>query len=110
MLTPEADQSAPEDELEFGPEHRVFRDTVRQFLASCLPERLREGSRATPTVFAEPEISREWQRTLYEKGWLAYNWPQEFGGTGWPAAERYIFEKECALAACRSAPWKGAVF
>ncbi|WP_298691346.1 acyl-CoA dehydrogenase family protein [uncultured Sphingomonas sp.] len=76
----------------------AFRTEVRDFLATHLTERLRAGARATPTVFAEPDIGREWQHILYEKGWLAYFWPVAFGGTGWTPMQRYIFEKECALA------------
>jgi len=77
---------------------RAFRDEVRAFLDDRLSERLRCGSRATPTVFAEPDIGREWQHILHEKGWAGYNWPVAFGGTGWTPVQRYIFEKECALA------------
>ncbi len=84
--------------FEFSAEELLFRDEVRAFLAERLTERLREGARATPTVFAEPDISREWQQILHEKGWLGYNWPEEYGGTGWTPTQRYIFEKECALA------------
>jgi alkylation response protein AidB-like acyl-CoA dehydrogenase len=76
----------------------AFRTEVRDFLATHLTERLRAGARATPTVFAEPDIGREWQHILCEKGWLAYFWPVAFGGTGWTPMQRYIFEKECALA------------
>jgi len=94
-------------EFDVSPEDRVFRDTVREFLASHLPEALREGSRATPTVFAEPEISRVWQAILHAKGWLAYNWPDEFGGTGWSPMQRYIFERECALADAPGLPVLG---
>lgn len=107
MLVAEVEEPAADGELDFAPEHREFRDSVREFLASHLPERLRAGARATPTVFAEPEIGREWQRILYEKGWLAYNWPSEFGGTGWSPVERYIFEKECALASAPGLPGLG---
>jgi len=94
-------------EFDVSPEDRVFRDTVREFLAGHLPEALREGSRATPTVFAEPEISRVWQAILHAKGWLAYNWPDEFGGTGWSPMQRYIFERECALADAPGLPVLG---
>jgi alkylation response protein AidB-like acyl-CoA dehydrogenase len=76
----------------------AFRDEVRGFLATALPERLRAGARGTPSVFVEPDIGQEWQRILYQQGWLAYHWPVECGGTGWSATQRYIFEKECALA------------
>jgi alkylation response protein AidB-like acyl-CoA dehydrogenase len=96
-------------ELDFdiAPEYREFRDTVRQFLQTHLPETLRFGARATPTVFAEPEIAREWQAILLKKGWLAYNWPHEFGGTGWSPVERYIFERECALSDAPGLPVLG---
>ncbi|MDY0067159.1 MAG: acyl-CoA dehydrogenase family protein [Steroidobacteraceae bacterium] len=85
-------------ELDLTSKQRAFRDEVRRFLEANLSPHLRNGARATPTVFAEPEIGREWQDILYRRGWLAYNWPQEYGGTGWSPLERYIFEKECALA------------
>ncbi|HLZ97581.1 MAG TPA: acyl-CoA dehydrogenase family protein [Steroidobacteraceae bacterium] len=96
-------------ELDFdiAPEYREFRDMVRQFLQSHLSERLRFGARATPTVFAEPEIAREWQAILLKQGWLAYNWPHEFGGTGWSPVERYIFERECALSDAPGLPVLG---
>ncbi len=90
-----------------APEHRNFRDQVYEFLTTHLPDRLREGSRSTPTVFAEPAIGREWQAILHAKGWLAYNWPREHGGTGWSPVQRYIFEKECALADAPGLPVLG---
>ena len=94
-------------EIEIAPEYREFRDVVRQFLQVHLSERLRSGARATPTVFAEPEIAREWQAILFKQGWLAYNWPREFGGTGWSPMERYIFERECALSDAPGLPVLG---
>ncbi len=94
-------------EFDVSPEDQAFRETVREFLRVSLPEALREGSRATPTVFAEPDLSRVWQRILHEKGWLTYNWPVEFGGTGWSPTQRYIFEKECALADAPGLPVLG---
>jgi alkylation response protein AidB-like acyl-CoA dehydrogenase len=94
-------------EIEIAPEYREFRDAVRQFLQVHLSARLRSGARATPTVFAEPEIAREWQAILFKQGWLAYNWPREFGGTGWSPMERYIFERECALSDAPGLPVLG---
>jgi len=49
-------------------------------------------------VFAEPDIGREWSAILNERGWLAYDWPVEAGGPGWTPTQRYLFEKELALA------------
>jgi alkylation response protein AidB-like acyl-CoA dehydrogenase len=84
--------------MDFSLEEQAFREEVRTFLAEYLPAHIREGARNTPSVFVEPDIGDEWQRILFEKGWLAYHWPKEAGGTGWDPVKRYIFEKECALA------------
>lgn len=91
-------------DLNFSAEDEAFRAEVRRFLDEYLPKHLREGMRATPGVFVEPDIGREWQTILYRKGWLAYSWPVDCGGTGWTPIQRYIFEKECALADAPSLP------
>ncbi len=93
--------------LDEGPEHLEFRNDVRQFLHSRLSPTLRAASRATPTVFADPDIGRQWQRILYDQGWLAYHWPRQFGGTGWSHMQRYIFERECAWADAPGLPVLG---
>ena len=75
-----------------------FRDTVREFLATELTPKVREATAQTPTVFVEPDIHNAWAAALNRRGWLAYQWPAEHGGTGWTPVQRYLFEKECALA------------
>jgi len=94
-------------DLHFTDEELTFRDEVRAFLDTHLTPELRAGSRATATVFAEPDIGRVWQQILHRKGWLAYQWPVEHGGTGWTPVQRYLFEKECALADAPSLPVLG---
>ena len=85
-------------DMNFSPEDLAFREEVRTFLAEKLPQHLRDGARRTPGVFVEPDIGMEWHRILYEKGWVAPHWPKEDGGTGWTPTQKFIFEKECALA------------
>ncbi|ODS94234.1 MAG: acyl-CoA dehydrogenase [Erythrobacter sp. SCN 62-14] len=85
-------------DMEFSPADLAFREEVRDFLAENLPDRLRDGARRTPGVFVEPDIGMEWHRILYKKGWVAPHWPKEDGGTGWTPTQKFIFEKECALA------------
>jgi alkylation response protein AidB-like acyl-CoA dehydrogenase len=85
-------------DLGFSPHELAFRDEVRAFLAESLPDHLKSGMAASPSVFVEPDIGQEWQAILSRKGWLGYQWPVEVGGTGWTPVQRYIFEKECALA------------
>ena len=89
-------------DMNFSPEDLAFREEVRAFLAENLPERLRDGARRTPGVFVEPDIGMEWHRTLAQKGWVAPHWPKEDGGTGWTPTQKFIFEKECALAGAPS--------
>ncbi len=91
-------------DLRFTHEEEAFQESVRAFLATHLAPHLRAGAAATPGVFVEPDIGREWQRILHEKGWLASSWPADCGGTGWTPVQRYIFEKECALADAPSLP------
>ena len=85
-------------DLDLSAQELAFRDEVRAFLAEHLPEALRSGAAASPTVFVEPDIGQAWNAILHKKGWLAYQWPVEHGGPGWTPVQRYIFEKECAVA------------
>jgi alkylation response protein AidB-like acyl-CoA dehydrogenase len=39
-----------------------------------------------------------WHAKLHARGWLANHWPEEWGGPGWSAVEKFIFENECAVA------------
>ena len=85
-------------DIDLSPEDTAFRDEVRAFLAEHLPDAVKRGAAVSPTVFVEPEIGQVWNAVLNEKGWLGYQWPAEHGGTGWTPLQRYLFEKECALA------------
>lgn len=89
-------------DIDLSPEEAAFRDEVRAFLRDNLPAAVKSGAAASPTVFVEPEIGQAWNAVLHAKGWLGYNWPAEYGGTGWSPVQRYIFEKECAEAGAPS--------
>ncbi len=69
---------------------------VRAFLDRALTPDLRRAGRETLGVHAEIDACRVWQRRLYEQGWIAPTWPVEWGGTGWSARQRYLFDRECA--------------
>ncbi len=89
-------------DMDFSTQDLAFREEVRAFLSDNLPERLRDGARRTPGVFVEPDIGMEWHRILYRQGWVAPHWPKADGGTGWTPTQKFIFEKECALAGAPS--------
>jgi len=83
-------------DLRFTPEELAFRDEVRAFFGTNLPESIRiklvEGRR-----LAKEDIVT-WQRILNKKGWAVTNWPAEWGGTGWSPVQQYMFQEELQLA------------
>ncbi len=83
-------------DLNFTPEEDAFRSEVRAFLAEKLPARLSEKVR-TGKHLSKADLE-EWHAILNARGWLANHWPEQYGGPGWSAVEKFIFENECALA------------
>ena len=83
-------------QLAFTSEDETFRAEVRLFLKDNLPVDL--ARREAQGFHLERKDVIEWQRILYLKGWVAPNWPKEYGGTGWTPIQRYIFELEYGLA------------
>ncbi|THH37289.1 acyl-CoA dehydrogenase [Aliishimia ponticola] len=72
----------------------AFRDEVAAFLDTAPTDAIREAGRKTTSAFPPFEQGAAWQAILNEKGWAAPDWPQEYGGTGWSAEQRTIFEEE----------------
>jgi alkylation response protein AidB-like acyl-CoA dehydrogenase len=83
-------------DLDFTPEQQAFRADIRAWVAANLPadiaHKVHNGLRQSR------DDMQRWARILGAKGWLGYAWPKEFGGPGWDAIERHLFEEECALA------------
>jgi acyl-CoA dehydrogenase len=93
--------------MNLSPADLAFRDEVRRFLdRDFTPDLRRESARQTG-VFAEPALAKRWHAVLHRQGWIAPAWPQAFGGTGWSAVERYIYESECAEAGTPTLPAMG---
>jgi alkylation response protein AidB-like acyl-CoA dehydrogenase len=82
-------------EMGLAPEHVEFREEVLDFLADMPADLARKAHNAH--YFSHSEVM-EWHRILYEKGWVAPNWPAEHGGTGWDVTRRFIFAEELARA------------
>lgn len=83
-------------DLNYSDEERAFQSDVRSFLKEKLPARLSEKVRLGSGLTKED--MEEWHAILNAQGWLAQNWPKEFGGAEWNAVQRHIFEEEAALA------------
>src|SRR5713101_1721638 len=82
-------------DLSFTPEQEQFRAKVRKFLIDNLPAGWgKAGFR--PEGMSMIEFMRDWQRRLYEGGFLGMAWPREFGGQGASQIEMAIFNEEVA--------------
>ena len=83
-------------DLAFTPEEQAFREEVRAWVHNNLPpetaHKVHHALRLTRTDL------QDWAKILGKKGWLGFGWPQEFGGPGWSAIQKHLFEEECARA------------
>ena len=94
-------------DISLAPQDLAFRDEVRRFLGEKFTTELRDEAARQSGVFADADLNRRWHRILFEKGWIAPSWPMEYGGTGWSAVQKYIFDNECAEAGTPSLPAMG---
>ncbi|HSC19245.1 MAG TPA: acyl-CoA dehydrogenase family protein [Rhizomicrobium sp.] len=83
-------------DLSYSPEEEVFRQEVRDFIRDNLPANLKGKVRRGD--FKTKDDYLAWHRILYRRGWIAPHWPKQYGGTGWTATQRYIFNEECGAA------------
>ncbi|MGR4869582.1 acyl-CoA dehydrogenase family protein [Variovorax sp. LARHSF232] len=83
-------------DLAFTPEEQKFREDIRAWVAENLPKDI------SHKVHNALELTRDdlqrWAKILGKKGWLGYGWPKQFGGPGWTAVQKHLFEEETALA------------
>jgi alkylation response protein AidB-like acyl-CoA dehydrogenase len=83
-------------DLNFTAGEQAFRTEVQRFLrdevSHRLTDKVRHGKRLSKADH------QQWHATLDARGWLASHWPRAYGGPGWSAVEKFIFEHECALA------------
>lgn len=86
---------------------RAFEAEVREFLSAKFTPLLRDAAAKQAGVFAEGALARQWHRILFEKGWIAPNWPEKYGGPGWTPMQRYIFDRECGRAETPILPGMG---
>ena len=85
--------------MQFSAEDEAFREEVRDFLARHLTLALKAAAARQTTVFPDRDVALQWQAILQAaKGWAAPAWPEAFGGPGFSANQRYIFNQECARA------------
>jgi alkylation response protein AidB-like acyl-CoA dehydrogenase len=85
-------------DLAFSKSDLAFRDEVRAFLAEKYDDDLRKKMAQSKNGYLDKAGQLKWQKALYERGWAAPHWPKEFGGTGWTANQKYVFDLEMSAA------------
>ena len=85
-------------DLGFTPEEEAFRLEVRAWLEANLPAEWRHGAAGGFREEEETEVQREWQRRLYEGGWLKLGWPKDVGGRSATPVMQAIYQEEMTRA------------
>ncbi|MBH1963319.1 MAG: acyl-CoA dehydrogenase family protein [Comamonadaceae bacterium] len=83
-------------DLAFTPEEQQFREDIRAWVAQALPKEISDKVHSAQRLTRED--MQQWAKILGKKGWLGYGWPSQFGGPGWNAVQKHLFEEELAMA------------
>ncbi|NMM05921.1 acyl-CoA dehydrogenase family protein [Polaromonas sp.] len=83
-------------DLAFTPEEQAFREEIRAWVQASLPADI--SHKVHNALRLSRDDLQRWAKILGAKGWLGHGWPKEFGGPGWNAVQKHLFEEECALA------------
>jgi alkylation response protein AidB-like acyl-CoA dehydrogenase len=83
-------------QLDFTAEERRFRDEVRDFIATHYPAEVRERQQQGLELRKQDYLA--WHQAVARRGWSVPAWPVEYGGTGWTATQRHLWNEELALA------------
>ncbi len=83
-------------DLNYTHEEQAFQLEVRQFLAEKLPPEISGKVKSKKRLTKQD--SETWHAILNAAGYLNAHWPVEFGGRGWNAIQRDIFDVEANAA------------
>ena len=83
-------------DLAFTHEEQTFREEIRNWVQLSLPADI--SHKVHNALRLSRDDMQRWAKILGKKGWLGHGWAKEFGGPGWNAVQKHLFEEECALA------------
>jgi alkylation response protein AidB-like acyl-CoA dehydrogenase len=83
-------------DLNFTADELAFRADIRAWVATHLPTDI--SHKVHNALRLNKDDMQRWAKILGVKGWHGWAWPTQFGGPGWNAIQRHLFEEECALA------------
>ena len=85
-------------ELAYSKENESFRKEVRSWLKKNLPKKDKAISDLMPHDPERVRLAKEWQHKLYDVGYVAMNWPKEYGGQSADVMRQTIVNEELVLA------------
>ena len=77
-------------------EEAAFRERARAWLTENLPTGIANRGFALAIDEESVRVLTDWQRRLWEAGYLGLSWPKEYGGQGASMIESAIFNEEMA--------------
>lgn len=83
-------------DFSFSPEEEHFRQELRDWLQQNLPAGWGTASYQAPKGEGRLAFLRNWQRKMYDGGYVGLSWPKEYGGRGASMIETAIFNEEMA--------------
>ena len=89
-------------DLNFSPEELAFGAEVRAFIAEAFDAEMRAKLAQSKNNHLDKASQVRWLKRLGDRGWMAPDWPVEYGGTGWSLGQKYIYDMEMALAGAPS--------
>ena len=82
--------------LQLSPEMAAFREEMRSFFTTGVPERIREATAARRDLSKDDYVAS--QRVLNAAGLAVPHWPVEWGGKDWTPLQLHIWREEMQLA------------
>ena len=95
-------------DLNFSAEDDAFRAEVRAFFETEYPRAILDKVHNGQTL-GKADLDAS-QQALNARSWLAPNWPAEYGGTGWSATQRFVFDEELERAGAPSVVPMGLLY
>jgi pimeloyl-CoA dehydrogenase large subunit len=88
-------------DLSFTPEENRFRQELRDFFTTKIPEAIRRKVREGRHLTKDDIVASH--RILHAHGYAVPHWPKQWGGADWTPIQKYIFAEEILLNAVPSA-------
>jgi pimeloyl-CoA dehydrogenase large subunit len=79
-------------DLRFSPEENAFRQELRSFFRSAVPESIRTKVMEDRHLTKEELVASH--KVLHARGLTVPHWPKEWGGSDWTPVQHYIYTEE----------------